>query len=735
MTTAPERDGWTEPIGAPLDRVEAASKVTGRAVYTGDVRVPGAVNASLVTSRLASARIRSIDTAAAERAPGVLAVITHENRPEWTGSLEPEDGRWPLDDDRVYYGGQFVAVVVAETLQQAEHAVTLVDIDYEPLPVVPTLAAGLNDLYPSPHPAMQYSRGDAEAGFTSSAVRIDSSFTTPDYSHAPIEPSAAIAQWDGDRLTVHASNQYVYRARGTVAAAFGIPEENITFDTSLIGGAFGCKIQVWGYTLLTVMAARVVDRPVRLVLTRKQHFTTTGHMAGTRQRVRIGADRDGRMRAIVHETVNGTSVHTDYTERAPMTTPDVYAVDSVLIGARITKVNKGSPASMRTPGDLAGQFALESAIDELAYATNSDPVELRRRHFANADLSNGEPWTSNGLPRCYDLGVREFGWERRDPRPGSMRDGDELIGYGMAGGCRHDGYDPARARIELRADGRADLYTSAQEIGGGTLTILVQIAASHLGVDPGRITIHSGSTAQPMAAPTYGSAATGNTGSAVLLAGQAVRSAAIRLAIGDTRSPLHGAAEDAVDVEDGRMFLTARPRTGETYTALLRRHGIGALSETGQYDPVESGRASASFAAHFTEVRIDSGLRRVRVVRHLSVIDCGRVMNAKTASNQARGGIIFAIGGALMEQITPDPVTGVHLSPALTDYHFPVHADVGDIQVRFVELPDDTHPLGTKGLGEVCSIGVAASVANAVYHATGRRVRDLPITPERLLHA
>ena len=741
--TAP--GGWVEPIGAPIPRIESGAKVTGRAVYTGDVRVAGAAHAAIVPSAISAGQLRGMDTAEAERSRGVLAVITHLNRPPWRGQPRTPyyaESRLPLADDRIHHGGQPVALVVAETLEQAEYAATLVRPDYAEHAPVPTLAAALDAAYPPRGPYTvayppENRRGDAPGAWASVPARVDAEYQTAMVSHAPMEPSVTLAAWDGDQLTLHDSSQAVHTHRPAVATAFGLPPERVRMISSLVGGGFGNKSFAWGHTLLAALAARMVRRPVRLTLTRKQVFTSTGHMAPTRQRVRLGADRDGRIAVLIHESVNHTSMTDDRHETVTRSSHAFYPAPHLLATERVTKVNIGLSGAMRTPGDTPGQFAVESALDELASQLGVDPVELRRRNHSPVHAHSGKPWGGNHILECFDIGVREFGWARRNPRPGTWREGNDLVGWGMAAGIRAEHSAPATAEVELTADGRAVVRTATQEIGGGSLTTMVQVAASGLGLRPDQVSILAGDTDLPPAAPTFGSLTSGNTGSAVSMAATAVRTAAVRLAVADPRSPLHRLAERSVAAADGRLFARGQPGRGETYPELLRRHGIGSLRDEGRYVPPAPSaepHALATFAAHFAEVRIDRDLPRVRVSRLLGVFDCGRVLNHRTAASQARGGMIFALGGALTEHLTTDPVSGRLLGPALTDYHVPVHADVGDVRALFVDRTEtEAHPVGAKGLGEICSVGVAPAIANAVFHATGRRMRALPITPDKLL--
>ncbi|MCP3802268.1 xanthine dehydrogenase family protein molybdopterin-binding subunit [Allokutzneria sp. A3M-2-11 16] len=729
-------------IGAALTRVEARDKVTGAARYTADVVLPGMAYAALVSSQVSAGRLRSLDVSAAKAAPGVLGVFSHLDRPTWHRvPAIPYFGetRMPFSDDRIHHAGQHIAIVVASTRQQAAHAAALVKAEYEAGKPVPTLEKAL----PSAYVAAQGNyvnfpqetvRGTPEEALAGSPVRVKAEYRTALISHAPIEPSVTTATWEGDELTLYDTSQAVVVHRGLVATAFGLPEDKVRLVCPLIGGAFGAKTHVWGHTLLVALAARRLGRPVQVVITRKQMFTTTGHQPPTVQRIEIGAERDGRLRVITHDSTNSTSFVAERPENTVLSSVATYAVPNLRTRVRLARMNFGTPTAMRTPGDGPGSFALECALDELAHELGADPVELRRRNHADVHPQSGKPWSGKNLLECYRIGAERFGWHRRDRRPGTRREGNDLIGYGMATARRVEHHRAAESTVDIRTDGGVVVRTATQDIGGGTLTTMIQVAADALGVAPDKVTITVGDTDLPPGAPTFGSITSGSNGSAVRLAAQDARGAAIRLAVGDKGSPLHGLAEDAVDVRDGRLFAKADPRRGETYAVLLTRNRVNPLRGNGKYSPAESQYETSTFGAHFTEVRIDRDLPRVRVVRHLAVIDCGIVLNTKTARNQAQGGIIGSIGVALMEELRQDPVSGRALAPALTDYHVPVNADIGQIDVHFVNKPDhNSNPLGAKGLGEICSIGVSAAVANAVFNATGRRIRDLPITPRRLL--
>ncbi|MFP3986154.1 xanthine dehydrogenase family protein molybdopterin-binding subunit [Streptomyces sp. E11-3] len=735
----------TEGIGAPVNRVEARDKVTGKAVYAADARLPRMVHAALVASTVSAGRVRGIGTKRAAAAPGVLAVLTHRDRMPWQGTPADADyieDRFPLADDRITYYGQYLAVVVARTPEQAEHAASLVAVDYAEHTPVPTLDDALPDAHtatgrlirpPWPQRVVLPPGADPQAALESAEVRTDSSYRVPHYSHAPMEPGAVLASWQDGTLTLRDCSQNVHKHRQVVATVFGLPKERVRVLSPLVGGAFGSKTDPWAHTLLAAAAARVVRRPVRLVLTRKQVFTGTGHQPPIIQRIRLGADRGGKLAVILHDTVNATEMRGDRPEPAIVATANTYAAPVLSASAQVASVNIGPSVNLRAPGDAPGSFALESAMDELAYEIGLDPLELRRRNHLTKDPLTGRPWSAKHLLEAYELGAERFGWSDRPAKPRSLREGGELVGYGMATAVHGQRDDTARAEVEIRADGTGQVRTATQEIGTGTLTQVAQIAAAGTGLPLPRVDVRVGDTELPRTAGNAGSRTTGYTGSAVYLAAEQARGKAVRMAVGDRESPLYGLPPGEVAAGDGRLFHRDDTKRGETYRALLNRHGGEPIVGDGLYEPKTS-HSVASFGAHFTEVRINPALPRVRVTRHVAVFDVGRVTNHKAARNQAQGGIVFGMGWALMEQLTPDPVSGRYIGPAFTDYHIPVNADVPDLDVRFIDKPDTlAHPIGSKGLGEVSAVGVAAAIANAVYHATGKRITELPLTPDKLV--
>ena len=760
-------------IGQPIDRVDGRLKVTGAARYAAEFPFENIAHAVLIKSTIAKGRMTDINTADAENAPGVLAVITHLNVPKLNPYVEggsvrikPGEKLVPLQSDRVYYDGQTVGMVVAETLEQARHTASLVQITYDEEQPTISIEQGLSQTY-QPLEAvgeglqmeeLQTQRGDVNRALTEVDVSIEETYTTPIEHHNPMESSAAIAAWDGDHLTIHDSTQWVIGSRQVVADTLGIPDDNVRVISPFLGGGFGCKGWPWWQPVLAALAARKTGRPVKLALTRQQMFTSCGHRPRTIQHLTLGAMRNGQLTAIRHVTNTQTSEVDEHVEPCGFTTRLMYACPNVVIRHNLVQVNTGTPTPMRAPGEAPSTFALESAMDELAYELSIDPVELRLINHADVNPNTGKPWSSKYLKECYQIGAERFGWSRRNPTPGSMCDGDDLIGYGVAT-ATYPGYrSPASAKAQLFTDGRVVISSATHDIGTGTYTVMTQIAADVLGLPVERIEFRLGDTSMPIAPLAGGSQSAASVGPAVQGVARAVCSRVIQLAISDERSPLHGAEEASISTAEGRIFLQSDPSRGETYTEILRRNNLPmieveataniASSEVqrearNQAVRVCAGRnenadlqqyAFQSFGAQFASVHVNPRLGRVRVSRIVSAIDAGQILNHKTARSQIMGGVIFGIGMALMEETVLDPQTGRLLVRNLADYHVPVQADIGEIEVLFTDKPDPhISSLGVRGVGEIGITGVAAAIANAIYHATGKRIRDLPITPDKLL--
>jgi xanthine dehydrogenase YagR molybdenum-binding subunit len=733
-------------VGRPISRVDGRLKVTGGARYTADIPLAAAAHAAIVYSTIASGRIVSIDTAAAESAPGVLVVLTHKNMPRmnpvpWS-HLRPQGQTYlPLQDDQIHYAGQPIALVVAATLDQATHAGTLVQVAYErQSPVVFDLRTAKQDAVEPPQRMWPLSSliGNTDKALADTAVKIERTYTMPDRHHNPMEPHATLAVWDNDRtLTLYDSTQMVVGTRKLASLVLGVPEEKINVVCEFLGGGFGGKSWSWPHTLLAALAAKVVNRPVRVQLTRAQMYSMVGHQAATVQTIALGADNDGKLAGIRHDSINPTSLFDDYVEYAALASRHLWrASGGISTSHRVVRVNRNSPVVLRAPMEAQGHFALESAMDELAYATGVDPVELRLRNDTDTDPYSGRPFSTRALRECLTKGAARFGWHKRTPEPRSMRDGRYLVGQGVAAAIFTHWRWPAKARVTLNGDGSVLVEAAAHDIGTGTYTVMAQVAADELGLAPDRVAVRLGDTRLPESHPAIGSATVPNATAAVMLAAQVAREKAVELALTGRDAPFAGARREHVIVADGRLALT-KTNLNITYAELLARNRLSSLIGDSHYDPVEEvngPKAIFSFSAVFAEVRVDPDLGLVRLNRFVGAYDAGRIINPKTARSQAIGGIIWGVGQALLEQSDTDPASGQFINRNYSGYLVPTNADIPELDVLFVGgFDEEASPLGAKGLGELTAVSVAPAVANAVYHATGKRIRDLPITMEKLL--
>jgi xanthine dehydrogenase YagR molybdenum-binding subunit len=690
-------------VGQPLARVDGPRKVTGSATYAAEFAPDGLVHAVLVPATIARGRIVAIDAAEALSGPGVLGLLTHENMPALGALPErgvfPTEDRLPLSDAVVHYAGQHVALVVAETLEQARHGAALVRVRYaEEEPELPAGDALVALARPSSEESDHHRRGDIAAALARpAAARVEQTYTTPVETHHPMEPSATVAAWDGDgRVTVWDSTQWVAGTQRALAGVLGLDPDAVRVISRFLGGGFGGKGAAWPHTLLAAVAAREFRRPVKLMLTRAQMSTASGHRPPTVQTLTLSCAEDGRLLALRHRSVNLTSPTTEYIESCGHSTSrTLYACENVEVTHASVPANLPPPTWMRAPGECSGSFALECALDELAIALGIDPVELRLRNHADRNPATGLPWSGKQLRACYEHGADAFGWAARDPAPGSLRDGDDLVGWGMATAVYPAYRSPASAEVVVGEDGRAVVRAATHDLGTGAYTVFTQVAADALGIAPERITFELGDTALPRAPVAGGSTSTASVSDAIIAAAGQVRA----------------------ELDAGATHARAEARAAP--------------------DPeVADAYSMSSFGAHFVEVRIDPADARVRVSRVVSVMDVGRVLNPSTARSQIAGGVIMGIGMAVSEETLRDPRSGRPVNPDLAGYVIPVNADIGTIDVAFIDEPDPhINTLGARGVGEIGITGVAAAVANAVHHATGLRIRDLPITPERLLAA
>ena len=757
-----------EVVGKPLDRVDGRDKVMGRAKYSAEFPLPGLTYGVLKTSDIAKGRIQRIDISAALKEPGVLAIFTHENLPKLARTPNDADGKkaigapmgfMPMTSDQIHYAGQPVALVVADTFERATHAAHLVRVSYTAEQPIATYTDPKAQLF-DPEKIQDGKadghtrRGNAREAMAAAPVKLTAVYTHAINHHNPMEPGATTAIWDGpDRLTVYESTQGVTRTQKALATMLGLPQDQVRVITKYLGGGFGCKGSCWPHTVLTVQAAKAVGRPVKLVLTRQQQFTSMGHREDQTQTLSAGATREGKLTALIHEKTSTTSPWDNYAESNSKIINMLYDCPNFESTYQLARGNVMTSTFTRAPGEAPGSFAIECMMDDLAYQLGIDPIQIRLLNYAEKDSSTGQAWSSKGLKECYARGAELFGWSKRNPKAGATRDGRTLVGWGMATASYPVHSSQGTARVRLFADGHAVVQSGATDLGTGTYTVITQVAADSLGLPPEKIRFELGDTKLPTAPNSGGSVAAGTVSSSVYMAAQDVWQKLTKQAINDPKSPLFKAKAEDVLMEKGRLQLKKNAAKGEDFMTLMKRAGMddiegsgngkyGAGYEAGQSaaaaDPAhkdEAGQHSMhSFGAHFCEVHVDPDLGTVRVTRWVSVHAAGRILNAKTARSQIIGGSIFGIGAALMEATARDPHYARYTNADLADYHIPVNADIPDMTVEFIDEHDPyINAMGVKGIGEISMVGVSAAVANAIFHATSKRVRDLPITPDKIL--
>jgi xanthine dehydrogenase YagR molybdenum-binding subunit len=750
-------------IGRPIDRVDGHAKTSGQARYAAEHPHPDLAHAALSHATVARGRITAIDTAAAAETAGVIAVLTHENAPR----LQPPRRQSLLDlstlaqatsvpylnTDEVHWDGQPVAVVVAETLDAALEAAALVRVTYDQRPAVVDFAAEAPNAKLQPSTPMMPAgakRGDAAGALAQSSHRVDLRFTTPPHHHNAMEPHATTALWEGDRLTVHDATQAIDWTRKHLAHTFGVPLPGVRVVSTFVGGGFGGKGSVWPGTILTALAARVVGRPVRMMLTREGVYRTVGGRTPSIQRVALGAGEDGRLRALIHTSVTRRGRIGGVPEQVTSSSHHLYNVPNLLLEQRSLDLDMLSNTSMRAPGDSIGSFALESAVDELAYTVGIDPIELRLRNEPARNPADGRRFSHRRLREAYALGAERFRWGDRTPEPGSMRDGRWQVGIGVAAAYHPSWEFFANVTVRLGQDGTVLVRCAFHEMGMGGATAQGQIAADLLGVPFEAVRVEYGDSALPVGPPAGGSAQTASVAASLDRACARLRRAALALAARSPGSPLRGLRPRDVEARDGGLHRAGGPAAGESYRTILARAGrqslevrvgadtgIGAVIGQARFMGrlVIDGRrwVRAASGAQFCEVRVDPDTGEVRVSRWLGVFDIGRVVNAKLAGSQLRGGIVMGIGMGLEEETLVDPRSGRIVNAGMAEYHVPVQADVPPIEIACLDDPDPTAPLGILGAGEVGITGAAAAIGNAIRHATGRRICDLPITLDKLL--
>jgi xanthine dehydrogenase YagR molybdenum-binding subunit len=732
-------------IGQPLTRREGVLKVTGAARYAADNHPPGMLHAVLAVSSIARGRVTFLDVAAAKGHPGVVDVMTPANRPPLAhdpdAKLHPFMFRLELlQNDEVRYANQSIAVVIAETLEAATEGAALLSPRYEVQPARIGLDAG-ESFAPAAvgvgNPA-EMRRGDVEAGLAAATQRIDATYETPIQYHNAMEPHAIVAAWDGDRLSIDTPSQGLAMAQGRIAGLFGIAPEKIHIRSPFLGGGFGSKGLIAGPQLLGILAAKLVGRPVKLVLRREHMYGPVGHRSASRQRLRIGVDGDGRLTAIDHRARIASSTFDDFFEPAADASHTLYASPAIVTSHEAVRLDTGTPLFMRAPGEATGSIALESAIDEAAHACGMDPLAFRLKNYADVEPISGKPFSSKSLRECYAQGAERFGWARRPLAPRQMRDASGfLVGWGVGTATFPALMFAAEARASLRRDGSGLMEIGAHDMGQGAWTALAQIAADGLGLDLAQVEFRSGTSDLPDAGIAGGSAHTATAGMAIHNAGAAVIAKLADLATGDERSPLFGAGNAGFVARDGRLFRRDDESRSESYSDILNRAGLAQIEADGKGAADPAAQANYAMHAHgavFAEVKVDPDLGQIRVTRVVGAFAAGRVINPRMVRSQILGGMIWGVSFALHEQAVMDKRSGRTLNANLADYHVPVNADVPSMEALMIEEHDPhVNALGIKGVGEIGITGSAGAIANAVWHATGVRVRRFPIGIDELV--
>jgi xanthine dehydrogenase YagR molybdenum-binding subunit len=742
----------TSPIGRKTPRVDGPLKVSGLAMYASDFHFPGMLYAVPVEATIASGRVAKLDTAAAEKMPGVRAIFHRDNIGKIFRSVQGQgfegiidERRPPFEDDVVRYYGQYIALAVADTFESAKAAADAVRATYtkDKHNVDPDLQADDEpDVVATsfvPTKRVESERGDAEGAFASAPVKLDQTYVTPTETHNPIELQATTAIWDGSMLTIYEESQAIFNLQGVLAQMFGLPKENVRVITKFVGSGFGSKLWPWTHCPLAVAAARELGKPVKLVISRKMMFQTVGHRPRTQQRVRLGATTDGKLVSLQHDYVNHHAILDNYHEDCGEATAFQYSVPNLRVKFGRARRNVGSPTAMRGPGAVPGLYATESAMNELADQIEIDPVRLRVLNEPKIDESLGIPFSSRHLLECFELGAEKFGWLKRNPEVGSMKRDGLTLGWGMAGCAWVAARFPAKANVQLRDDGTARVACGTQDIGTGTYTILAQLASQKTGVPVDKVEVALGDTSLPEGPISGGSMVTGSVIPAVFAAADNAITSLLTIATTTPGSPFEKRKPDELAFEAGRVFVKAEgPAKDVLFPDLLRRANLLLVTGSGKSEATFGNPkpkfSTHSFGCHFVEVTWQPEIARLRVSRVVTVIDAGRIINPLAGRNQIEGAVVMGIGMALLEHTSYDPQNGAPINSNLADYMMAVNADVPPIDVHFVDFPDkEINELGARGIGEIGLAGIAAAITAAVHHATGVRVRELPVKIEDLL--
>jgi xanthine dehydrogenase YagR molybdenum-binding subunit len=731
-------------IGVPCSRVDGPLKVQGQARFAAEFPMETLVYGALAYSTVPKGRIATLDTDAAEAAPGVVLVLTHRNAPRLRPApvfLTAEkaaggDDVPVMQDNRIHWNGQPIAIVLAETQEQANYAASLIGATYEPEPATTAFAAAMTEgreIGSFVGQPLRLEIGDAEAALVAAPYKVDATYRTPRQNHNAIEPHAVTLAWDGDELIVHDCTQGVAHTAWSLAQIFGIKEDQVHVTSPFVGGGFGSK-SLWQHQILAAAASRLLGRPVRIALSREGVYRVVGGRTVTEQRVALGAQVDGHLDALIHTGTAAMTRHNALPEPFIAASRCLYAAGSFKLAVEVAYMDMLANTFMRAPGEAVGTFALESAMDELAEQLDMDPVELRIRNEPEKDPTTGTPFSSRHLVEAYRSGAERFGWNQRNVEPGTRREGEWLVGLGCATATYPYYRTPGgAARIMLTKDGHATVALAAHDMGMGTATAQTQVTAERLGLAMEQVSFVYGDSSLPGIVLAGGSQQTASIGASVVAAHRALVTELLKLACDD--SPLCGLKPDEVGSRDGGLCKIDDPERYESYSSLLARARRDEVTvEASAPPPLEFMHWSMhSYGAMFCEVRVNAVTGEPRINRFLGSFDCGRIINPKTAASQLRGGIIMGLGLALMEETQFDERNGRIMNPSLAEYHVPVHLDVPEIDVMWTDIPDPRAPMGAHGIGEIGITGVGAAVANAVYNATGRRIRELPITLDKLL--
>ena len=738
-----------KPLPQPPHRYEGIGKVTGRIKYAAEFKQPFAAQdllyAYMVQSTIPNGSIISMDDTAAKRAPGVVAVLTPFNAPKLkVGKPKPPAKRslTVLQDTNVDYNGQPIAVIVAHSLTEAMAAVPLLNIRYASQPAKLNFMGRLGEAHPPrtrSHDPNTENRGDVDQALAHAQVKLEQTYITPIQNHNPMEPHATIAWWEGEKLNVYDATQYISGVKMSLARIFNIAQDDVHVMDPVVGGGFGCKGSAWSHVVLAALSAKVVGKPVKIVLGREQMFGPVGARPTTVNKISIAATHDGRITGIKHDAIIHSSVLEDFIEESVGPSRMLYASVANGTSLQCVEMNVGVPTFMRAPGESTGTAVLEIAMDELAEQLKMDPVQLRLLNYAERDPSKDTPWSSKNLKDAYSQAADRFGWEKvkhLHTTPGTVTEGNELIGYGMATATYPANRSAANATVRMEPDGRIFVGSGTQDLGTGMYTIMQQTTAEEMGVDLKLIDVRLGDSSLPKAPVSGGSQSTASVGPAIQAACTQAKLKLGDLAIGDPQSPVHGALPQDLTVKGGRVFVTQDPSKGEELTALLARNGNKPVEAQGSAEPGEdhTSMTTASWGAVFAEVAVDKSTRMVLVRRVVATYDIGTLLNTKTGLNQLMGGIVWAVGFALEEETHLDPNTGRTVNESLAEYHVPVNRDINTLDVTVLNIADTKfNPQGARGIGEIGITGAMAAIANAVYNATGKRIRHYPITPDKLL--